>query len=277
MASLGEQLKKGRENKNISLEDVADAIKINKKILEDLENDYHDFSLPPVYIKGFIRSYCRYIGLDEKKLLNLYEETCGKKRVEEFQKKVKSKNKIDYNKLVPLIVSLIVLISLLCYIFFIKNLKGEKLVPESQRNAKKITPDVSPPEVQPLKGKQLNTETPPTVEKKISGDQKSFPSSNTVKIEVKARARTWMKVTTDNNPAFEVTLFQGDEVSWEGKKKIELKVGNAGGVKMDVNGLPLKPFGRSGEVVELVFEGNTVSIGGGQPQDFEMWQEQGNN
>mgnify|MGYP006124230789 CR=1 FL=1 len=64
-----EELKKQKKLKKISLEEISEYTKINIKYLECLEiGDYS--SLPNVYIRLFLRSYCEYIGSDYKKNLD---------------------------------------------------------------------------------------------------------------------------------------------------------------------------------------------------------------
>ena len=67
-----EDLKKQRNVKKITLEEISEYTKINIKYLDALENG--DFSvLPNVYSRLFLRSYCDYIGAAYKKALDEYE------------------------------------------------------------------------------------------------------------------------------------------------------------------------------------------------------------
>ena len=67
-----EDLKRQRNVKKITLEEIGEYTKINIKYLDALENG--DFSvLPNVYSRLFLRSYCDYIGADYKKALDEYE------------------------------------------------------------------------------------------------------------------------------------------------------------------------------------------------------------
>jgi len=75
-----EELKKTRKSKKISLKELSEYTKINLTYLEDLETgNFH--SLPNVYTRLFLRSYCNYIGVDSKEMLNQYEiYTLGDKK-----------------------------------------------------------------------------------------------------------------------------------------------------------------------------------------------------
>ena len=75
-----EELKKTRKSKKISLQELSDYTKINISYLESLETGNFDV-LPNVYTRLFLRSYCNYIGVNPKEILNQYEiYTLGSKR-----------------------------------------------------------------------------------------------------------------------------------------------------------------------------------------------------
>lgn len=64
MATVGEQLRLGREQQKLSVSDVAERTKIRTDHVRALESgDYNVFSAP-VYIRGFVRSYARLLKLD---------------------------------------------------------------------------------------------------------------------------------------------------------------------------------------------------------------------
>lgn len=72
METVSQILKKARANKNLSLEQIAQSTKIRKEILEKLEAG--DFvSLPgETYIKGFLVSFARCVGVEEQKILAFF-------------------------------------------------------------------------------------------------------------------------------------------------------------------------------------------------------------
>lgn len=72
LASFGEELRREREIRGISLKEIADATKISRRFLEAIErNDHH--TLPaPVFTRGFVREYARYVGLNAEDLVNRY-------------------------------------------------------------------------------------------------------------------------------------------------------------------------------------------------------------
>ncbi|MGZ3687771.1 MAG: helix-turn-helix domain-containing protein [Bdellovibrionota bacterium] len=72
--SLGEFLRQERERRGITIEQVASATKINIKTLHALEGDHYSELPAKPFIRGFVTSYARFIGLDAKEILNRYDE-----------------------------------------------------------------------------------------------------------------------------------------------------------------------------------------------------------
>jgi len=73
MDELGHILREARENKGLTLAQVQSEIRINTKFLQALEEgEYH--RLPtPTHVRGFLRNYARFLGLDPQPLLDRYE------------------------------------------------------------------------------------------------------------------------------------------------------------------------------------------------------------
>jgi cytoskeletal protein RodZ len=74
--TFGEELRKEREIRGIELREIAEATKISQRFLEALERD--DFkNLPaPVFSRGFVREYSRYLGLDAEEMVDRYVHYC---------------------------------------------------------------------------------------------------------------------------------------------------------------------------------------------------------
>lgn len=69
MQTIGERLEEGRKRKGISIREAAEATKIRSDYLQKFEANSFDLDLPPLYIKGFVRSYARFLELDADRLL----------------------------------------------------------------------------------------------------------------------------------------------------------------------------------------------------------------
>ena len=74
MDSPGKFLKKERESRNLSLEEVTKSTRIKKHFLRAMEEDRYDLCPPPFYVKGFLTNYARFLGLDSKDITFRYQE-----------------------------------------------------------------------------------------------------------------------------------------------------------------------------------------------------------
>ena len=74
----GAFLKKIRQEKGWTLEKVSEETKILLSALKDLENDEYKDLPPPVYLRGMIKKYANFLKVDDKKVLELYQESNGR-------------------------------------------------------------------------------------------------------------------------------------------------------------------------------------------------------
>lgn len=72
MESIGERIHKARLRKKVTLDEAHKQTKIHPKVLSALEEDRFTEVLSPTYIKGFLKSYCKYLELDTGKILEDY-------------------------------------------------------------------------------------------------------------------------------------------------------------------------------------------------------------
>ena len=83
LASFGEELRREREIRGISLKEIADATKISKRFLEAIERNDHRTLPAPVFTRGFVREYARYVGLSCEEMVNRYNfAAAGDDRIE---------------------------------------------------------------------------------------------------------------------------------------------------------------------------------------------------
>jgi len=70
--SFGEKLRKEREQRKITLDDISSTTKISTRMLRALEDEHFDELPGGVFNKGFVRAYARHIGLDEEQAITDY-------------------------------------------------------------------------------------------------------------------------------------------------------------------------------------------------------------
>ena len=275
MESFGEYLKKERESRNISLEEVSAGTKIRKVILEAIENDDVDALPATVFVKGFLRSYSRYLGLESSKVILQYHT-----HIVFLNKMKEERNFVDRNRTLykpTVVIALVLILIFVFFVYFSQREKKESLV---------FIPVSPQTTVTESSTKRSSTKTPYLLMKKKEKVQKErevseeasvitpFSSEgglilegedNTeksikeeIRILIRALDTTWLRVQLDDDIPFEIIMKRGDNLTWKAINKLKLFVGNAGGVELFYNGKPVGSIGTSGQVVSLTFPNEKI-------------------
>ncbi|MEK7070272.1 MAG: helix-turn-helix domain-containing protein [Patescibacteria group bacterium] len=88
MLTVGEILKKERERKGLTLDQVEKKLKVRKKYLTALENNKWDQFSSKVYVNGLLRSYAALLGISSDKLLAFFRREYEKLEDVHFKKKI---------------------------------------------------------------------------------------------------------------------------------------------------------------------------------------------
>ena len=226
--SLGETLKREREFKKISLGEVAKNTRVKEYLLRAIEEDQYDLLPSSTYAKGFLLAYARYIGLDPNEVLLRYENLLiGEKPP--APPETQFKKKILWNTKQTWMVVLIIAVSLIAVYFFY--------------------PAKRP--VEPISVKSKVEETPPPSPPKIA-ETISAAEDKPFSLRLKAVEETWLRIQVNGQLAREMTLKPGEATSHQALNRIDLLIGNAGGLVLIFNERQLERFGKSGEVVTLI-------------------------
>ncbi len=245
--SLGTTLKKIRESRNLSLEDVSERTRIPKKILSTIEEDRLNELSSPFYARGFVKSYSQFLSALEEKAVKEYLSGIQKKAEPKLilnGEKVPGDWFLKHKKHIGVGILAVFSVYLLVFGFvqigrFIRavSVRSMAWVTERQRLAK----------LAEAKPKPI-----PSRETKKSPGSTSDASKEGFEIEIVAHYNTWIQVTSDKELLFRGILKKGDSDIWKAKTRIDLEVGNAGGVTLKLNGKKLGAAGKKGEKKTLV-------------------------
>src|ERR1700739_4567458 len=75
--SFGEHLKRERELRGVTLDEISAATRIATRFLRAIENEQWDQLPGGVFNRGFVRAVARYLGLDEEKIVAEYTLAVG--------------------------------------------------------------------------------------------------------------------------------------------------------------------------------------------------------
>lgn len=124
-----------------------------------------------------------------------------------------------------------------------------------------VDPGVAPAQpVEQKRAEQKRAEQKPVEPRTGAARVKPTHPDATVRIEITAEEAVWMLARADGKYAFSATLDPHTTRTVEGLKEVTLRLGNAGGVTISLNGRPIGPAGPKGQVRTLQFTSGGFQI-----------------
>jgi cytoskeleton protein RodZ len=266
--SAGERLRKIRLEKGLSLEEVHKKTKIHLNILKAIEED-NLVNLSPIYIKGFLKIYCQFLGVEPKDYIKDYKEPQAGIAVARQEKPVSVSNRqMIVPKLARLIgvifnrktlLGIVIVLAVVIAAFGVKKAvtsfsahraralqskqaasRAAATQPKKRAPAKAVAPKVQQPVVsQPPRAvvKQYQAVAEPAQKELASG----------IRLGIHAKDDCWVQVKIDGKAAFQSVLKKGRFEVWQAKDKIELSLGNVANVDLEINGKLITELGRKGQ------------------------------
>jgi len=257
--TIGARLKKVRNEKGLSLEEVYSKTRIHTRVLEAIEENRAEEVLSRVYIKSFLKEYTRCLGLDwdelEKTFLTKAEPVPVKipeKTIplpEPVQSLPLSKTKIDFKKFIPPLMR----IGLVVFIIYLIGFIGGKLISgvKSLFNRPRAAAVAVVKEAKPVrKPEALETES----------SFKIIPADESLSLEVATTQDAWIEVKADGKTVFRRILRRNSKETWEAKDSMRLWLGKAEAVELSLNGQAL-PSPGGGVVKNIVLTREGMKVG----------------
>lgn len=238
-ASFGRYLQAIRVEKRISLDQVAVETRIAVRQLEAIDREDPQGYPPEVFFKGFLRAYAKVVGADGDEAVRRYDAYRRTTRETEDAGRQPQQARSGMRwKLVAALALLLILIagSIAAWQWF--------STPPIETAATAVGPGAASPEPPPADNAQNRRLPPPAL--------KPAPAAALPHIlTVSATENTWIKVVTDQGIPAEYNLKAGEHLKLEARSMFNLLIGNAGGVKLNLNNKPVNVPGKRGEVVNL--------------------------
>ena len=273
METLGDYLKSKREAQNITLDEVSQATRIRRTILEAIENNDYDLIPPKVFTQGFIKSYASYLGLDENDVIKRFYEI-----MESREKKKEPEEPIQQQPAQPFltparlaILGIICIVALTLWLLRKNPQPADDIVAKNtQKTASTSSSSVKPP---PLSSPEVALEErgdqtihareepavpeeeflPEAEKEKPTVDQTEVveAAAEPMALRVVATEQVWMRIQLDQDTPYEALLKREESLTLKAREKFVIRIGNAGGVELFFNGEPLGNPGKAGEVIDL--------------------------
>ncbi len=234
MDSFGEYLKRERELRGVTLEEIANATNISVRFLVALENDDYSDLPAEVFVKGFIRAYAKCIGTDSNEVILAYEEWIDRKKnkeKEEGEKKVDFLIKGDWKKRSPCKLSVIILAGVIIFIGIIfyaiggdeehKNVSNEQLL-ASERGI-------------------IAEKTVPAEKEGERYEIEDVTKKDMMILTVIALEDAWFRIEIDDAQVRDFILPKGGMEDMKAEEKFVITIGNKKGTHLRLNGKEITP------------------------------------
>lgn len=231
LQKIGKLLKEKREEKGLTINDISDALCLRKSLVEAIENGKWDFLPHEIYVRGYLREYAEIVDIKSEVGWEIEQSSEVAGAVEApIQQKVATKRLRIKKRVIiyPLMLVLVVA-------FFILNETTSKVHNTARKS---MTGQVT---------KQASVSTHMN-----RGEQKGLTELVDVKkLIISCHERTWVSIVIDGTEKKEFMLNPEEFVVLNAKDNFDLLVGNAGGVKLFLNGKNVELTGQSGEVKRI--------------------------
>jgi cytoskeleton protein RodZ len=280
MASFGENLRREREMRGVSLQEISSATKISVRFLQALEDEQFDRIPGGVFTRGFIRAYAKYLGLDEDQVLAEYRLTVPSSAEFDLSRLTMGKPDTRSNRARGPAGALLLAAVLLGGGYFLHRYSRRASEPQ-------VSPvPVAAPASNPAGGPSSNSsslpvaeptkvESAPVPEASGSGQAQQAsaqaaaagieetPSTASLPVDglilqIAATEQAWVAIEADHKTVLQRVLDVGEVRSVRARESVDVTTGNALGIVLTLNGETLQPLGRRGEVKSIHLTRNDV-------------------
>ncbi len=271
--ALGILLKSKREEKNISIGEAAERLKLTAKQIEIIENGDYDLLPEPVFVRGFVRSYGRFLGLDDaqtaveldeiipslKKSQSSNAAKPGEKSINYQQKEVPK----SFPRAIPLALAAVVLVGVIIAWQSKSNAQTEQDTAESSLQVGQMAEPSLPSAnaiVVPLDSLEASAAAASelTQENNAAGASEAVSSDSAVaanELSIKVRFRSNLVVTDADGKVLKsgIVAANSEHKFNDGKAPYSIRIGYGTGATVQYGGQAL-------DTAKHFVEGKTISM-----------------
>ena len=241
MAALGDEFRSAREARGLTLSDVAEAIHIRSVYLSAIENDDWPAIGAPVYVRGFLRTYARFLGLDAESAVARFNDLAPPERPAAVAAVADDR---DGGPSIWAIAATIVAVVLVAFV-------GWEWWQYAHGPTDTITANATPaPQPTATSGGSGATAVPPA-QASANPSPSAGPAARH-RLAVSIVQRSWLRVVVDGTTRMEGIFPPGTARTFTGNVA-DVRAGNAAGVTVGIDGRAPAPMGAVGDVVERRF------------------------
>lgn len=251
--TFGERLKRERELREVTLQEVSKATRISERFLQALEDENWAKLPGGVFGRGFVRTIARYLGLSEESLLAEYDLARGENAA---LSPAKPEDRIPSPpKWIPVVAVLAFLLLLAGIVaggvYGWRKFKAHRLAKQSQSTL----PLPAPASTLPRASNPLPSAA-------------SVAMPVVLQLSLSTSAPTRVTVSADGNLVLDSELPAGENRRFTAQDQFEVSASDSSAVLLELNGAMMPPLGTpgsSGKIILTAKDLKQVSGGASQP------------
>ncbi len=257
--SFGEHLRREREMRGVTLDEITAATRIGTRFLEAFENEQWDRLPGGVFNRGFVRSIAHYLGLDEENLIAEYmHATSGLTKPSSWLSQMRPAAEPD-RRWVPGVVLLLVVAALAAGGWLgwrhYRAAKRERAAAVAlnammQQHAPPeiISPSPATPAPSPAATSSPTDATDPAAAPAATpAAAPAVDPTAPLKLKIEAGKTTNVRVFADGVKLFDGKIPAGSSMTFEAIDEFQVSARDAGTLLLELNGQTLPPIGPPGK------------------------------
>jgi len=242
MTSFGASLRRERELRGVSLQQIAASTKIGVSMLQAIEDDRFDKLPQGLFVRGFVREYARFLALDEQKILT--ELSFHASQAEAASPAAADPERRSSSRFAARLVNG----GLIAGIFggVVILILSPSFSSRSAAPAPLPAVNASAPAAAPAPGTQVASGNPSVLPGVASPSASVLPQP--LQLTLTATEDCWIGLDVGGDRVENRVLRKGESFSIVARQNASLAVGNAGGLLVAIDSGPARPLGNRGEV-----------------------------
>jgi cytoskeletal protein RodZ len=243
MTSFGSSLRRERELRGITLQEIAASTKIGVPLLQAIEEDRFDKLPQGLFVRGFVREYARFLALDEQKVLT--ELSFHASQVQVAEKASEEEEHHLSNRFAARLVNggvVAFVFGLVAILILFPSLT-------SNGPASAALPAVNAPVATnpPSAGTLVASNGTSATQNAVAATSTSV-LPQPLQLTLTATEDCWIGLDVGGDRVENRVLKKGESFSIVARQNASLAVGNAGGLLVAIDRGPARPLGNRGEV-----------------------------
>jgi cytoskeletal protein RodZ len=243
LAEIGAYLRQTREERLLTLDQVAAKTLIQARLLSAIEHGKLHQLPEPIYIRGFIKRYADALGLSGAEVANAFPTGPGLRAIQPSWKDTPAAQLRPIHLYLVYVLLIVAAVSGLSYLM---SRSASWVSVETNNVIQAPTSETTAPEASPTASPSPQSATPAAPDKPV-------------RVAITLTEQSWLRVEVDGQTDFQGILPEGTERTWTADSELTVRAGNAGGVQVSYNESKPESMGASGNVEEVTFSASQDS------------------